>query len=223
MSNEVDQTFQKPNLRNKGSRKGIKTGNTIKYDYNSNREINKTSTFSLQNIEPATRLSKSQQQRYYGNSEKKDMMTVGQSLNKNKAWEKIEEIKKDPNYIVDEQLGLNRKNVEIQHKYTIKEDKTENQKDQIKDEEGEWEIVKGRKGKTIKPQRTPGKKGVKKNVKVEGKIETEATYVVYVEKSNPKHSGPVFQKLYAKHHDTYGDYKNYKTKQRREAGENCQL
>jgi hypothetical protein len=220
MSNIEDQTFEKPNLRNKGSRKGVKTGNTIKFDHYSQSELTKTSTYALQNIEPATKLTKNQQQRFYGVKDKTEMMTVEQSLNKNKAWEKIEELKKDPNYIVDEQLGLSRKNVEIRNKYTMKYDKPENQDE----EEGEWEVVKGRKGKTIKPQRTPGKKGIKKNPEnLTGKMETEATYVVYVEKTNPKDSGTVFQHLPTKYHDSYGHHKNYKNKQRREVGSNCQL
>jgi hypothetical protein len=213
LNHEEIQTSEKPNLRNKGKRMGIKTGNTVKYDYYSNQEIKKTSTFTIEPLEVAT------VQKYRSSKE--------QSLNKNKAWEKIEKSKNDPNYIVSEEIGFQR-NIGIQHKYKQKKEKTEQESNKEEEEEGgKWEIVQGRKGRTMKPKRTPGKKGVNRinqtKDKEDSKIETEAKYVVYVEKPQPKDSGMTFQRMHAKEKYYDYDFKNYKTKQRREAGENCQL
>jgi hypothetical protein len=135
-------TTEKPNLRNKGSRMGVKTGNTIKFDHYSQGEINKTSTFCIQKIDVALTKNKSSSQMYWTNQKDPQWATIELSLNKNKAWEKIENTKNDPDYIVDEQFGMYRDNMEIMDKYKKPKPKNEEK------EEGEWEIVKGRKGKT---------------------------------------------------------------------------
>jgi hypothetical protein len=203
--NENFNTSEKPNLRSKGSKMGVKSGNTIKFDHRSQDQINKTSTFCVQKIDAALTHSKHAQQYNFFGQINHNNPTVSLSLNKNKAWEKIEDTKNDPNYIVTEQLGMHRENMEIKDKYT-------NFKPEEKEEEGEWEVVKGRKGKTIKPKKVTGK--VKKE---QEKIQTEAKFVVYVEKKNPKGSGPVFQQMVKKTHDDYWNgTKNYESKKRRQ-------
>jgi hypothetical protein len=212
--NEEIQTSEKPNLRNKGKKMGIKTGNTVKYDYYSNSEIKKTPTFTIEATQDALTPKK------YPNFNTPQK----QSLNKNKAWEKIEKSKKDSNYIVEEEIGF-QKNVGIQHKYTQKKVyETENSSNEG---EGKWEIVQGRKGRTMKLKRTPGKKGVNRinqtKDKEDAKIETEAKFVIFVDNPQPKDSGMTFQRMQKKDRYYEYDYKNYKTKNRREAGDNCQL
>ena len=200
---------------------GIKTGNTVKFDYTSSTETKKPSSFQIQKIEdalyPKTREQPSDSNYCYPGK----TITIKQSVNKNKAWEVIDDLKNDSNFIVEELESMNSKRdkKKISQKYTKKE---ENQV--VENTEEPKEVIVGRKGKTLPKERPKGKKGVNQNKKetVGDKKETEAETVVYVHKTQPKDTGVAFKKMYTNYSDDYGN-KNPKTKRRRELSKNCDL
>jgi hypothetical protein len=84
----------------------------------------------------------------------------------------------DPNYVIIENYqGKFAKKKKFKEIFSTSPKEEENQKN--------LEIIQGRKGKTIKQKREPGKKGILKNEQENGKKFTEAEYVVEVIKPLP--------------------------------------
>eukprot|EP01080_Neovahlkampfia_damariscottae_P009420 gene9420-1627_t len=220
---------KKPNNRNKGKKMGIRTGNTVKYDYHSKHQTTKPTTYQLQNVKDALNTNEQPSEHSYycslGTS-----ITITQSLNKNKAWEVIEETKKDSNYIVDEYAELNQKGSRTANRKPINQqykspEESKNQPEEKEQEVETKEVIQTRKGKKTVEKREPGKKGVQKSPKENNeKKETDAEFVVYVHKTQPKNSGKSFQQMVNNHNkDVYGPNKNRKSKKRKEVLNNCHL
>jgi hypothetical protein len=208
----MDDFSQKPNLRSKGTRMGIKSKNTIKYDVDSESKMKETTTFGVYDIDAS---AKSKIHGYYG---KQPL-----SLNKDKRWEKLEEIKNDPNYIVVENVNHKKaKKKQWTDNHQLKESSSESEKEE---EEGEFTVVQGRKGKQVKKKRTPGKKGVKKQPINEKPI-TEAKLVVEVSKQPTKEDGVLFREDdagYISPDWMLGIEKNNQKKKRKKVKDQCNL
>jgi hypothetical protein len=202
---------EKPNLRNKGSRFGIKTNNTIKYKrFEEKRELSHISTVGVYPLD------NSQQNHGY-------LHYTGEqpfSINKDKRWETIEDMKKDPNYVVVEN---------IQHKYVKQNSwkdtyKSNEPSSDEEEEEGEFTLVKGRKGKQIKQKRTPGKKGIKKHELEKPKLEAE--FIIEVSNAPTKKDGLMFRTEESGYHSpdwNLGIEKNNQKKKRKRVKDQCNL
>eukprot|EP01080_Neovahlkampfia_damariscottae_P000101 gene101-4350_t len=201
---EVDLST-KPHLSNKQRKKGVYTGNTLKYErcyFNSSKPQYE---FHIQKIDEYNPL-------YNWQYNTKWNSQVKLSLNKDKRWETFEEVKNDPKFCILENKGGNgRKKVFQQEKQS-----TEKQPDNVK-------IIQGKKGKTIQNKRTAGKKVKKVQVKKSENMD-DKEYVLEVitpedkkltlmkDPSNPKES------LWK-----YSYMKNVSAYKRRETKEQCVL
>jgi ribosomal protein L24 len=204
---EEEDYSEKPNLRSKGSRLGIKTNNTIKYDrYQDSLQrssLNSVGVYEVNNPQGHINF------RYYRNQPL--------SINKDKRWEKIEELKKDPNFVVVENID-HKKAKTKSWTDTYKEDESS------EEEEEEISITKGRKGKQIKQKRTPGKKGVKKHEYVKPTLEAE--FIVEVSKAPTKNDGLMFHSEDSGYYSpdwSLGIEKNNQKKKRKRVKDQCNL
>jgi hypothetical protein len=143
--------FQKPSLRGKGKRRGIRTGNTIKYNVNYLRREH--------NIGVIVRYNNPRNE----NSENKNSpfeQGVAYSLDKAKRWELIKELKKSDKCIVNEfryhrRLKKDNRSITDLRYWDYATSSSESEDD----EENLDYVITKRKGRKI-PKRKPGKKGV---------------------------------------------------------------
>jgi hypothetical protein len=177
---------QKPNLRSKGSKFGVKSGNTLKYDSVTEKNLKKPNLYHIRTIEEELDLerSKNDPKPFFSWLEHKPSVRY-LSMDKNKGWEKVEELKQNPNYIIREE-SINIPPNTKDHDQLLNSFKKLEMGEE--EEEEEVEIIKGRKGKTIKTKRTPGKKGVQKN-EPEKEFDDQVKYIVRVDPQESKKGG----------------------------------
>eukprot|EP01080_Neovahlkampfia_damariscottae_P008395 gene8395-220_t len=205
---------QKPNLRSKGSRRGIKTNNTVKFDVISDEIEHKNTTFDVYKVEDGPT-------NYHSGYRGYSVYDLPQSLNKDKRWEKIDEIKNNPNYVVIEnKVGGKAKKFDDIYVQNGDEDSTEEEEDNVVN------YIQGRKGKEVKKKRTPGKKGVKKQEQNDGKIKTDAEYVVQIQTKVKKNEGTLYRDEdagYCSPEYMKGIEKNNQKKKRKKVKDQCSL
>eukprot|EP01080_Neovahlkampfia_damariscottae_P008132 gene8132-12592_t len=194
---------EKPILQNKKTRRGIRSGNTIKYEVTSCVDTTKPTTFTIADLK-----------------EKQNKRGITYSINKNKGWEELERIKENPKYIVEEDYCFIKTDKSQYHKFL----QTQKVTVDLSDEKEPIEIIQGRKGKTIKKKREiKGKKGIKQIEEKEKENFDQVEYIVHVEPTEPK-KGQAFQ------HDWSDGYwkkqyseRNRTFRKRRENKRNCVL
>jgi hypothetical protein len=201
----------KPNTRPTKGKKGIHTGNTIR-NFKYPEVLLTNHKFKVQRVDKYVPFPRYEFENYFPNPKL--------TINKDKRWEHLEQIMKDPNYVIIENYqGKFEKKKKFKEIYTTKpkEEEEENQEN--------LEIIQGRKGKTIKQKREPGKKGILKNEQENGKKFTEAEYVVEVIKPLPFKS-----KVYKTDESRPGDddwklgiQKNHLKKKRNHVQRQCNL
>jgi hypothetical protein len=214
---EEEHHNQKPNLRSKGSKFGVKSGNTLKYDAVTDLFLKKPNLFHVRTIEEELDLERSKNDPKPMFSWMNEKPERFMSMDKNKAWEKLEEMKQNPNFIFRED-SINTPAKTKDYDQLINSFKNS----ELEEEEEEIEIIKGRKGKTIKFKRTPGKKGVHKN-EPEKEFDEHVKYIVRVEPKELK-KGEVYQRGIDNSHSKSGySSRNRTTRKRREHRKDCDL
>ena len=199
---------EKPILQNKKTRRNIRSGNTIKYEVNSIRLTTQPTTLFIEDL--------------------KNTSTTGFyesfSINKNKGWEELERIKEDPKFFIREQFHFVKSST---HEYEdFLKFKCEKVIVDLTNDQDSFEIIQGRKGKTIKKKREiKGKKGVKKIENSEEKNKFEKVeFICFIDPVEPL-KGRAFQSgnsenFYLKRN--YGN-RNKTFRRRREVQNMCQL
>ena len=183
---------------------GIRAGNTLKTNLQTIRG-RKFTNFQVSNVGETIR-------------SKYELICAHNSnpsltLNKNKRWETLEELKNDPKYFI----------LENTPKFT-KELPTTNKKSTKDDEVRDFKIIQGRKGKKIKEKRIKGKK-VKK-VKSERSFSDDVEFIIdvisneSVIRSMKKDPSCPFESIYNYQGNSIKNWSNYK---RRENKRNCVL
>jgi hypothetical protein len=163
-------TTTKPNTRPTKGKKGINTGNTIR-NFKFPEVQLAHHKFKVQRVDEYVPFSNFEIQSTYFKYNSNQKLTI----NKDKRWEHLEELMIDPNYVVIENcIGKYTKKKKFKEMYTTTPKEAEEVEENSK-------LIQGRKGKTIKQKREPGKKGILKKEE-EGKIYTEAEFVVEVVK-----------------------------------------
>jgi len=174
---------EKPNLRSKGKRRGIKTGNTVKWNsVDSKYAHNSYSSITIHEKHHNFQLyqQRSTNHNNYRNASDIDAMVPGieYSLNKKKRWEEMKKLEKEleeehdasdeegtttnQNGKTKGQKVITRTSLEAFRNYPILFDEKVNGNNS-EDEESTGNFTKNRKGKHLTRKRVKGKKGVKKS------------------------------------------------------------
>eukprot|EP01080_Neovahlkampfia_damariscottae_P000474 gene474-6884_t len=206
---QTQNLHNKPNLRTKGKRRGIRTGNTIKFDIVSFNE-SKNHQFTFDIHQTNENLNSKRIIKHYSYTP-----SLPQSLDKDKRWEKLEELKKNPEYLVVEYPSFHRtKTTKWENKYKFKQHETKN--------ENKFIVVKNRKGRSIK-------KIENKKLTEEKKTFSDAKFVIEIQRPTKKGIDPVFRRDTAEYLSDYEDYcpsgfeKNHRKKKRTKRKKECTI